>query len=300
MDQDKNQPSDDLIFVAGKVGSIWEEFRSTIPVEHAKLYEEGLALVFLTYPDSLVINQLMELLIDENITSMEKSMSVRMITYDQIMDIVNKIGIVINKDFVELRYLQQLISLADFFYVVSETENAEVTFLPILLAGDVPPEQRLITALAKDAYPELDDPDMSDYECLIEEVPLSVIKSLIESIEGTEEEDIPDPVIIRRVKLNRQLLDTSIGYMHVRNGGAVGNSLEVYFNFFMHELSASMVDTPEQFILDVISIHLISEVGNDTLKDKIRLYLDGNMNNVVELMKSQSLIDAIQLGDNNE
>ncbi len=71
-------------------GNVWNEFMETIPEPHVELFEEGLAIIFRAFPESLVSTQIVELVVDEQLDAGMRSMALRKIIYDNIRDIINR------------------------------------------------------------------------------------------------------------------------------------------------------------------------------------------------------------------
>ena len=285
--------------VRAYVGDHWDEFSLTIPPLHVIEHERGIATVLTIYPDSLLPTQIIEINIDDNLDAHMKSNALRHVLFDQLKDIVNKMGVSLNNDYLEITHLPYLIDIAEFFMVVTEIDDNIQTVLPQLLADSEHSKYRFLNAFGKVYQDGNEDADLSEFEYIIDDVSEVSLKMLVDSITGTDGEDIPPENIINRVTLNKDLLDGSLGWTHIRNGGVVGSSVETYLTFFNKELTALLEkEDTESFVAygkDVISLHMISELNNDDFKNKLSLYFECRVDDLQALINIESLIKSLTL-----
>jgi len=283
-------------------GNVWNEFMETIPEPHVELFEKGLAIVFRAFPESLVSTQIIELVVDEQLDSNMRSMALRKIIYDNIRDIINKMGITLNNDYLELDHLDLLCDIADFFFVVTLIEDSMSTVYPQLQATDVHPKYRFIHAFTK-AMTDTEEPDISELECVLDDVSEVTLDTICASLTGHDNQDIPPDNIIKRVVGAKDVLDGSLGYQHVRNGGGLGSPVENYLNFFAHELRVLLEqDTLESYIeygRNVISLYMISELNDDRIKEALLNYFDGRLDDLTALIRIESIVKSLNLPAGN-
>lgn len=295
-------PITDLETVLAYCGNNWTEFSETIPAEHAALHVRGIALILTAYSDSLLPTQFIELSIDERMDSHMKSVALRKLIYDNLLDIINKMGVSLNIDIVEITHIPLLMDIIDFFYTITEIEDSYTTVYPQLIADDESPKYRFINAISKVIY-DTEEPDISDLESIIDDVSEVSLKTLADAITNTDGEDIPPDNIITRVVQNKNKLDNSLGYTHVRNGGVVGSDINSYLNFFTKELTTLLeqdtLEGFEQYGYDIISLHLISDINDDKLKDTLLRFFDGRIDNIQSLIRIESYIKSLILSEVN-
>lgn len=288
-----NSPSSDKELVIHYCGDTWLEFSDSIPDPHVKEHARGMALILTFYPDSLLPTQFIELVVDERLDANMRSAALRQLIYTNMLDIINKMGVSLNIDYVELNHLPLLCSIVEFLLSVTQIDDAYQLVLPQLEASDTHPKYRFINALSKVVYDE-EEPDVSDLECLIDDVSTVTLKMLSDSIMGREDIDTPPTNIINRVVANRTLLDGSLGFQHVRNAGEVGSAVTSYLNYFKPELTALLGSDNDDDVVkygkDVISLYLISDTPNDTLKDTLLVFFDGRIDNLRAVIQIESII----------
>jgi|AGFT01.1.fsa_nt_gi hypothetical protein len=279
-------------------GNVWNEFMETIPEPHVELFEEGLAIIFRAFPESLVSTQIVELVVDEQLDAGMRSMALRKIIYDNIRDIINKMGVTLNNDYLELDHLKLLCEIADFFFVAPLIEDSLSTIYPQLQATDSHPKYRFINAFTK-AMRDEEEPDISELECVIDDVSEVTLNAISDSLTGQDNQDVPPDAIIKRVVGAKALLDGSLGYQHVRNGGGLGSPVETYLNFFAPELNKLLnQDTLDSFLeygRDVISLHLISEINDDRIKETLLRYFEGRVDDLTAQIRIESMVKALNL-----
>lgn len=293
----------DKELVIAACGNSWVEFSETIPPVHVETHENGIAIILEAFPDSLLPTQIIELVVDEQLDAQMRSVALRHVIYQNISELINKMGVVLNKDYLEIHHLPLLYQIAEFMFRVTEIEDSFQTVMPQLLASDTHPKYRFINALAKVIFDE-EEPDISELEYIIDDVSEVTLKDLCDSIAQVDNQDIPPENIIDRVVAAREALDGSLGFQHVRNGGGLGSPIDSYMNFFNPELSALLgAESLESFVeygKHVISLYLISEINDDKLKEALLAFFDGRIDDVSALIQIESMIKSLKLPSANQ
>lgn len=281
------------------VGDSWSEFITTVPKEHTALYERGIATVLFAYPDTLMITQIIELVGDESLSPEDKGMSLRYVLLEQLVDIINKMGVWLNKDYISIDHLIELMNMAEFFYTVGDIQDANNTILPFLLATDTDPKYRLLNCLGKALYDDTETPDVSEYEWLIEDVAEATLKSLADSLTGTDYEEIPPTSVIDRVKSNRDTYDNTLGYEFIKKGGSPCSAVETYLNYYASHLTALLtnddIESAVQYGKEIISLHLISDYNDSQLEDKLLTFFDGRLDNIAAVFLIEKMVKSLKL-----
>lgn len=293
----------DKELVINACGNSWVEFSETIPEVHVEQHEKGIAIILHAYPDSLLPTQIIELVVDEQLDANMRSVALRRVIYQNISELINKMGVTLSRDYVELHHLPILYEIVEFLYYVTLIEDSFQTILPQLLATDVHPKYRFINALSKVIFDE-EEPDISELEYIIDDVSEVSLKELCDSITQVEDHDIPPENIIARVKATASMLDGSFGFQHIRNGGGLGSPVDSYMNFFNGELTALLAnDTVESFVeygRHVISLYLISELNDDKIKEALLVFFDGRIDDVSALIQIESIVKSLPLPSANQ
>lgn len=293
----------DKEMVIAACGNSWVEFSETIPSPHTEQHEKGIAVILTAWPDSLLPTQIIELVVDEQLDANMKSVALRHIIYENISELINKMGVSLNKDYLEISHLPLLLDLAEFFFVVTEIQDSFQTVLPQLAASDEHPKYRFINAVSKVIFGE-EEPDLSELEYIIDDVSEMTLKTLMDSITQTDGEDVPPENIINRVVAAREALEGSLGFQHVRNGGGLGSPVDNYMSFFNPELSALLgaesMDSYVEYGKHVISLHLISDINDDKLKEALLVFFDGRIDDVTALIRIESMIKSLNLPSANQ
>lgn len=300
------------------MGGIWADFREAIPKPQGDLLTEGLNLILLAHTPSEDIKDLLDpefldgfttselpsiltnVLVNEGITiNTKKTMIYEHITGNMIEALV-KMGFVLSEDEQTIDQLPLMCKLVNVFFDLQGYEDTS-GLVNILESSDIEPKERFLLVLQSYLG---DDFDYEGYSLLVEdisEVTLASIKMAL--IEESAIDTIPDNIVIR-VRNNKELVDHTLAYAHVRKNGQVGGSINGFLSFFSEQLLAVLEDgTKDQtqanieYGKEIIAFYLISEINNSSLKDKLLGYLNTIIEDHVALLKLETLVNNLVLSN---
>jgi hypothetical protein len=306
---------EDEDLAATLMGGIWSDFKDSIPEPQAKILTEGFNLILLSDPaqtqnedledpdfltgrsGSLVPNLITEILIDENTHIPEKKNSVFQIITGNIIETLVKMGFTLNEDEVSQDRLMQLCQLVHLFYDLQNYQDL-IGLAGLLESTDIPPKERYLMLMQR--Y-KGDHFDIDVYELMVDDVSEVTLKAIRDALVQEEAVDMPPQNIITRIVQNKELLDGTLVYTHIRNNGQIGGSVQSFLNFYSRELEEYTDEpTPEKLVAfgkEVTAIFLASELNNPVLKDRLISYLSGVITDYKAMVDIETLINRLVLTD---
>lgn len=277
------------------IGGLWTTFRNAIPRLQAKELDEVFNLIMVSDPDSLLPSQVSTVLVDEQLDVPMKKQTVYVVMTTNIIALLKRLGVEVFEDIAGEDKLGELYKLANFFFILEEYEDL-IGLKGLLESYDIPPVNRLLQAMT--VYMG-EDEDLSEIECLVEDVSEVALKAIKDALFNPEDiESTPKP-IQDRIIANKLLIEGTLAYRHVTNNGQLGGSVLNFCNFFKGDLEALTDDPTEanliQYAKEMIGIYLISEINNEWLKDKLSQRLFNVITDMNALIKVEQLIEQVVL-----
>jgi len=276
------------------IGGLWVNFRQTLIPAQAKELDQSFNLIMLANPDSIMPSLISEALVDEYPEQAQRKQTVYTIITYNLIELIEGLGIKLFDEVGEdkLRYLHNLASL---FFELEEYEDL-IGLRGLLGSFDIPPVNRLLQMMA--IYWG-EDEDLSEYECMIEDVSEVTLKSVSDSLFNPEDIDTAPKPIQDRIVANREFLKGTIAWRHITSNGELGGSVKSFLTFFETDLRALLgEDTSDGFVAfarEVIGFFIISEINSDVLKDKVSQYLYTMISDMHAMMRVESLIKQVVL-----
>lgn len=297
----------DVNYLDEFVGEIWSQFKQSIPTQQIIILEKAFNLIILSYPDSLLGAQITETLVNDELDIPAKLKVIRDMIMDNVLDILAKMGFVLDGNYVEDKNLPYLTQLIDFVYDVDG--QSDITGLgDVLDSLDIPPKERFISGL-ECYYGEAFVRDQ--YEYIIEDISESAIKVIRDTLKQEDDVDVPAQHIVDRVVKNKSVFENTIIWTHITSGGQIGSSAESLFGYYKLELDKILNkesseslnnflggkngDTLYDYGRNVIALFLISDVNDSVLKDTIVKHLDGFVDDMLTLNKLEEIINKVVL-----
>lgn len=306
---------EDEDLAATLMGGIWSDFKDCIPEPQAKILTEGFNLILLSDPaqtqaedledpdfltgrsGSLVPNLITEILIDENTHIPEKKNSVFQIITGNIIETLVKMGFTLNEDEVSQDRLMQLCQLVHLFYDLQNYQDL-IGLAGLLESTDIPPKERYLMLMQR--Y-KGDNFDIDVYELMVDDVSEVTLKAIRDALLQEEAVDMPPQTIIKRIIQNKDLLDGTLVYAHIRNNGQIGGSVQSFLNFYSRELEEYTDEpTPDKLVQygkEVTAMFLASELNTPVLKDRLVSYLSGIVTDYKAMVDIETLINRLVLTD---
>lgn len=297
------------------LGGIWSDFKLCIPEPQAKILTEGFNLIILSQPeqtqeesladpeafaahsDSLVPNTITNVLLDENSHVAEKKNLVFSIITGNIIETLVNMGFTLHEDEMTQEVLPQLCKIVSVFFDLQQFEDV-MGLANLLESTDIPPKDRWLGVMERYLGVNF---DLNDYELLIDDVSEVTLKALRDGLMQDEEIESPPQQIITRVIKNREKLDGTLAYKHVRANGQVGGSIQSFLSFFSRDLDEltdnQTDDNMFQYGKEVVALFLVSEINNESLKDRIMRFLSTVVDGLVPMNRIEVLINGLVLSD---
>lgn len=315
--QDAVVMHEDEDLAATLIGGIWTDFKASIPEPQAKVLTEGFNLILLGMPrgeasvgdledddsydgervDSLLPNVVLGMLVDDTVHTAEKKNNLFQLITGNIIETLVKMGFTLNEDEVSQERLTELCQLVALFYDLNNYQDL-IGLADVLDSADIPPKERYLMVMQK--YLGMNF-DIDVYELMVDDVSEVTLKAIRDALLQEDITEMPPQMIVKRVIQNKELLDGTLAYKHIRNNGAVGGSVQSFLNFYRRELER-LTDEPTaesmlQYGKEVIAIFLASELNTPVLKDKLVRYLADIVTDYQASMQIETLINRLVLTD---
>jgi len=275
------------------VGGLWTTFRNSIPSLQSKELDKAFNFIMMADEDSLMPSQISHVLVDEYLDLPTKKQTVYVIIATNIIELLVRLGVVLNDDVAGEDKLAELNILAGFFYDLKEYEDI-IGLKGLLESQDIPPVNRYLQAMTVFYGEEF---DVSEFECLIEDVSEVTIKAIKDALFNPDDVETPPASLQRRIIENKGFLAGTKAYDHVTSNGQLGGAVSNFLNFFKDYLEDLLEDATEknmlQYAKEVLGFFIISEINDEWLKDKASQYLYSIITDVVTLTKVEAMIEEV-------
>lgn len=274
------------------VGEMWAEFKAHIPDDQYKILSRGLTYILLTYPDSALPMQITETFVNDQLDTNAKKQVIWGYIVDNIIEIMTKMGLVLNLEYVDNKFLPQYIRLVDTLYTLPGYEDT-MGLTNILDSLDIDPVERLEMVLRKLLGIQA---DLEHYAYIIRDVSEVLLKSFSDGMKGNNEIENPPKNIINRVIGNKPLFTNTLMWTHIVNQGQLGGAVDSLMNFFKHDLARVLEDEgQERYGINLVCLVLISEINNSAVKETVSRLLDNEVEDITVRMKLDSCIAKLNL-----
>lgn len=313
--QDAVVMNEDEDFAVTLMGGIWSDFKDSIPEAQAKILTEGFNLILLSNPsesaqedlsdpdflsgrsDTLLPNVITAALVDDTTHTAEKKNAVFQLITGNIIEVLVKMGFVLNEDEVSQDRLAQLCQLVSLFYDLNNYQDL-IGLADVLDSTDIPPKDRYLMVMQKYLG---DNFDIDVYELMVDDVSEVTIKAIRDTLLQEDLTEAPPQMIVKRIIQNKAELNDTLVYTHVRNNGQVGGSVQSFLNFYRRELEVYTDEpTPEKLIRygkEVTAIFLASELNTPVIKDNLMRYLADIVTDYQALIQLETFINRLVLTD---
>lgn len=277
------------------VGGMWITFRNAIPSLQAKVLDNAFNLIIVSDEDVILPSQIADVLSNTDLELPLKKQAIYVLMAVNMMHLLTEMGITLNDDVAGEDKLKEMSVLLDFFLSLNEYQDL-IGLKPLLECMDIPPVNRLFRAM------EIfwgEDFDMSEYECMIEDVSEVTLKSIKDALFNPEEiVNAPDN-IVARVLDNKAFMEGTKAYDHLIDNGQLGGSMITYLAFFKRHLEDLIEEgTPTaliQYAREVVSLFLISEINDPWLKDKATQYIYTVISDITVITRVEEMIDEVKI-----
>ena len=256
------------------IGGIWINFKESIPAPQATILTRAFNLIYLCDQDTVLPNMINEVLIDETFDTPTQKLNLFALFINVLADYLDKMGVEVNRDNLDLNVLEELCNIVSFFYDMQGYEDV-IGLVSLLESQDIPPIERFLSAM--NSYLG-ENVSMDPYENLIVDVSEVTIFTIRDGLKGNDPGMEIPPSIIKRIRANYELLQDTVAYKHLNHQGGVGSSVETLMSFFKKEIESLLASgaTADQvkYAKEVFAIYLISELNSDRIVDAAYTYLN--------------------------
>lgn len=282
-------------FAATLIGGIWVDFKASIPAPQAKILTDGFNLILLNLPESLLQNVITEIIVDETFDTPIKKKQIYELITNNIIDVLSRLGFIINLDEVTHERVEELIHVGNFFHEMDQYEDV-IGLGNILDSVDIPPVDRFLLIFQKYMG---DSVSLVNYELLLQDVSEVTLKAVRDNLLTGDVEDGIPLNIIKRVRANRALIENTLAYEHVINNGRVGSPIDTLLSFFKVDL-VKLLDYPSmdnqiQYGKEIMGLYLISELNNETLREQLLVLINEITTDHLALLAIEKMIGTLDL-----
>lgn len=279
------------------VGGMWITFRSAVPPLQAKILDNAFNLIMLSDENSVLPSQIADLLSNTDIDMPVKKQAVFVMLAVNTINLLTEMGVTLNQDVTGEDKLKELSKLLDFFLSLQDYQDL-IGLKSLLECMDIPPVNRLLQAMQK-FWGE--DADLSEYECMIDDVSEVTLKAIKDTLFSPEELSNTPDNIVNRVLVNKAFMEGTLAYDHLINNGQAGGTMPTYLNFFKPQLEELLEeDTVEanlRYAKEVLCFFLISEINDHWLKEKASQYLYTVIEDITSITKVEEMIEGVVISE---
>ncbi|EBY9764044.1 hypothetical protein D5W64_13100 [Salmonella enterica subsp. enterica serovar Saintpaul] len=275
------------------LGEMWSDFIERCTPEHATQYNQAYNLIAISFPDSFIDSTITHLLVDEALGTADLMAHIRILFIDTIIDALQIMGIIVDKDWIDPNSLPDLCNILDTIYLADGLTDL-IGLVETLNDEEADAKERFIRVVRM-VQPQY---DMENMEYYIKDVSTNVIRGLLIGLNIIDEDDETwvDPDIQKRVKTNKDFIKVTLAGTHIMNGGGVGQAFETYMNLFINELGMQVIDgTIGIYLENVLGLMLISHLTDTEIQGQFNSLIEQYTTTVEEAYKAQSILNKVKL-----
>lgn len=275
------------------LGEMWQDFIARCTPEHATQYNQAYNLIAISFPESFIDNTITHILVDEAIGTADMMAHIRILFIDTIIDALQIMGIIIDKDWIDPNSLPELIVVLDTIFMVDGMTDL-IGLYDTLNDEEADPKERFIRVVRM-TQPQF---DMENMEYYIKEVSTNVIRGILIGINVIDQDDETwvDPWLQKRIKANAEFLKGTMGGEHIINGGGVGQDFDGYHKLFTNQLAKALVDDDATiYLTNVLSLMLISYMTDEDITGQFSALVEEHCSTIEEAYKGTSILNKVKL-----
>lgn len=274
------------------LGEMWEDFIARCIPEQATLFNESYNLITLSFPDNFIDSTITHMLVDEAMDTSDLMAHMRLLFINSIIDALQIMGIIVDKDYLEMNSLEELKNVLDTIFVFDGLTDL-IGLVDVLNNEEMDCKERFIQVVNM-TQPQF---DMSNMDYFIKDVSPNVIRGILIGLNIIDEDDTVymDHTIKTRIKNNKMFLSGTFGGQHIINGGGVGQVIDGYMKLFMSDLAKVLVEDKLAYLRYVLSIMLISSLSDDQIIGQFNSLVEDQCIDTVELYKATEIMNKVKL-----
>lgn len=277
-----------------ELGDLWFSFEECLVPETAIIFNKSYNLITMAVKDSALSLDISTLLTDDSqaIPSVVNNVRETFLVY--LCDILNNMGIIINKEHVDPDSLPYLNTILETIYLTDGMDD--VMGLIYVLENETFTNKERVIEVIKRVY-DLDDDEI--YPDLISDISADVIKGLMKGLgadtDATDDKEYVNEEIVKRVKANREFLKGTLAGTHVINDGAMGLSYQVLSDMFINELAKLIVGEKKEYYKNILGMLVISSMTNVEIESGYEGMIKDFANDLDELYIASALLEELVL-----
>ena len=274
------------------LGEMWEDFIARCTPAHATLFNESYNLIALSFPDSFIDSTLTHLFIDEGLETSELMSHVRLLFINSIIDALQIMGVIIDKDYLEMNSLEELKNVLDTVFLFDGLTDL-IGLVDVLNNEEMDCKERFIQVVRM-TQPQY---DMSNMEYYISDVNPNVIIGLLIGLNIIDEDgsEYVDHTIRTRIRNNKIFLAGTLAGKHIQDGGGAGQVLDAYMRLFMSDLADLLIKDKYEYMRNVLGIMLISSLSDNQISGQFNALIEDQCDQVDELYKATAILNKVKL-----
>lgn len=276
------------------MGALWLNFTDLLIPEQADILNRAYDLVTLSLNENMLSVTVSTILIDESLETTNQVNLIKKTLLDAVVEILTKMGVIINVDFVDLDELTPLSDILDVLYSTDQIDDV-LGLIDILDNETYDNKDKLIQVILRFLQKESFESDSLDY--IIEEVSGDVIKGLYIGlgVYTVEDGDYINPDIAKRIKANKEFLQGTRANTHILDGGGVGLSYEIYTKLFINDIAVFLTDSTKRYMEEMMAICLISSLTNVEIEDGFESLIKDEASSMEDIYLGTSILKRIKL-----
>lgn len=274
------------------LGEMWEDFIARCIPEQATLFNESYNLIALSFPDSYIDSTITHMLVDEGLDTSDLMAHMRLLFIDTIIDALQIMGIIVDKDYIEMNSLEELKNVLDTIYIFDGLTDL-IGLVDVLNNEEMDCKERFIQIVHM-TQPQF---DMSNMDYFIKDVSPNVIRGIMIGLNIIDEDDtvFVDHTIKRRIQVNKVFLSGTFGGQHIINGGGLGQFVDGYMKIFMSDLAKVLMEDKFAYLNHVMSLMLISSLSDTEINGQFNALIEDQCTDTVELYKATAIMNKVKL-----
>lgn len=275
------------------LGEMWLDFIERCTPEHATQYNQAYNLIAISFPDSFIDSTITHYLIDESISTPDLMAHIRILFINTIIDALQMMGIIIDKDWIDPNSLPELIIILDTIYLADGMTDL-IGLVDTLNDEEADAKERFIRVVRM-TQPQY---QMENMEYYIKEVSSNTIRGLMIGLNIIDEDDASwvDPDLQKRIKANKEFLKGTFGGQHIINGGGLGQEFEGYYKVFSNDLAKLLIDgKTEAYMTNILSLLIISSVTDGAIGGTYTGLVEEYSTTIEEAYKATAIMDKVEL-----
>lgn len=280
---------------AENLGDMWLDFIARVHPAQSKLFIESYNLIAISFPDSFINSELEHFFIDESLDTSDLIAHVRKHFIDTLIDALQIMGIIIDRDYITMNHLEPLKIILDTIYLFDGMTDL-IGLVDTLDDEEADCKERFLRVVRMTQPQYMSK--LEDMEYFIDDVGMNTIMGIKIGLNLIDEDDdqVIDHVLKQRIVRNKPFLVKTFAGTHIANGGGIGLNVDSYFTLFANELATALVDDePAVYLGMVLSLMVISNLSDKEIYGQYMSLVEDHCTTIEEIYKGNEIIKEVKL-----